>query len=600
MMEHSQKQPLYEVQTTPLDSEGEDEHTPIFNRFQSLEDLETEDTLQKLESMQNITLPADTNVSERGNETINITHTFEIRSDIDGHNQEGQELDAVYFTCKFAFHFVFSNSNNKIWCFAKLGVDIQIIRDHTQFLHVKVNSGAFPEDIFCTIYAKCYRTPRRILSDELTRISHQNVPWLVGGDFNAILHPNENQGGDMRRIGSMDDFNDMMFDTGLIDAGFEGEPFTWTNNRVWRRLDRVLYSKEWTESFNTTRVLHLPRRLSDHHPLLINATNVEDKKPSSFRFQNMWLKHHTFLDTVKQSWCLPTEGYGMYKLQQKIYRIKVLLKLWNKDTSGNVFTTVEQAKQNATEAEKRFNMDPSEANLIDLKRSNAALVHALTLKSEYWKQKISEECTRIISSLPTDEEIRETVFSIGKESVASPDGFSSAFYQACWDFIAIDIFEAVKDFFHGTPMPRSFTATTIVLVPKVESPQTWNDFRPISLCNVTNKILSKLIYNKLHNTLPDLISPSQSGFVPGRLIGDNILMAQEMIHQLDLRYNKGNLVIKLDISKAYDRVNWNFRSCRRWDSLIDSSLLSSMPPKTAGLLCLSMEKRQDSSNHPKV
>ncbi|KAL2226740.1 UNVERIFIED_CONTAM: hypothetical protein Sindi_2032700 [Sesamum indicum] len=107
-------------------------------------------------------------------------------------------------------------------------------------------------------------------------------------------------------------------------------------------------------------------------------------------------------------------------------------------------------------------------------------------------------------------------------------------------------------------MPRSFTTTTIVLVPKVESPQTWNDFRPISLCNVTNKILSKLIYNKLHNTLSDLISPSQSGFVPGRLIGDNILMAQEVIHQLDLRYNKGNLVIKLDMSKAYDRVNWNF------------------------------------------
>ncbi|KAL2235589.1 UNVERIFIED_CONTAM: hypothetical protein Sindi_1291100 [Sesamum indicum] len=126
---------------------------------------------------------------------------------------------------------------------------------------------------------------------------------------------------------------------------------------------------------------------------------------------------------------------------------------------------------------------------------------------------------------PTDEEIRDTVFSIDKDSVAGPDGFPSAFYQACWDFIAIDIFEAVKDFFYGTPMPRSFTATTIVLVPKVESPQIWNDFRPISLCSITNKILSKLIYYKLHNTLPDLISPSQSGFVPGRLIGDNILLA---------------------------------------------------------------------------
>ncbi|KAL2247824.1 UNVERIFIED_CONTAM: hypothetical protein Sindi_2634700 [Sesamum indicum] len=115
-------------------------------------------------------------------------------------------------------------------------------------------------------------------------------------------------------------------------------------------------------------------------------------------------------------------------------------------------------------------MDPSEANLIDLKRSNAALIYALTLESEYWKQKTSEECTGIIGSLPTDEEIRDTVFSIDKDSVAGPNGFSSALYQACWDFIAIDIFEVVKDFFYGTPMPRSFTATTIVLVPKLESP----------------------------------------------------------------------------------------------------------------------------------
>ncbi|KAL0287647.1 UNVERIFIED_CONTAM: hypothetical protein Sradi_7119400 [Sesamum radiatum] len=83
-------------------------------------------------------------------------------------------------------------------------------------------------------------------------------------------------------MGPMEDFYDMMTDTGLIDAGFEGEPFTWTNKRVWRRLDRVLYSKEWAETFNITRVAHLPRRLSDHHPLCIEASKTENKKPSSF------------------------------------------------------------------------------------------------------------------------------------------------------------------------------------------------------------------------------------------------------------------------------------------------------------------------------
>ncbi|KAL0287915.1 UNVERIFIED_CONTAM: hypothetical protein Scaly_2549700 [Sesamum calycinum] len=85
-------------------------------------------------------------------------------------------------------------------------------------------------------------------------------------------------------------------------------------------------------------------------------------------------------------------------------------------------------------------------------------------------------------------------------------------------------------------MPRSFTATTITLTPKTDSPQTWSDFKPISLCNVTNKILSKLLYNKMSALLPSMISPSQSGFVPGRLIGDNILLAQELTHSIDQRF----------------------------------------------------------------
>ncbi|KAL0288419.1 UNVERIFIED_CONTAM: hypothetical protein Sangu_2659800 [Sesamum angustifolium] len=107
-------------------------------------------------------------------------------------------------------------------------------------------------------------------------------------------------------------------------------------------------------------------------------------------------------------------------------------------------------------------------------------------------------------------------------------------------------------------MPRSFSATSIILISKNDSTQSWFELKPISLCNVTNKILSKLLYNKISQALPDLISPSQSGFVPGRLIADNILLAQEMTHHLDMRHSKGNLILKLNMSKAYDRVKWKF------------------------------------------
>ncbi|KAL0407592.1 UNVERIFIED_CONTAM: putative mitochondrial protein [Sesamum latifolium] len=144
---------------------------------------------------------------------------------------------------------------------------------------------------------------------------------------------------------------------------------------------------------------------------------------------------------------------------------------------------------------------------------------------------LSEEDTQHLGTLPTLEDVKSVIFDMCPDSTAGP---------------------------MGTPPPKNFTTPTIVLIPKTENPETWKDFRPISLCNVMGKILSKLMNHQVATVLPKVISPSQSGFVQGRLIADNILLAQELVHCLGANGSKNNTIFKLDMAKAYDRLNWNF------------------------------------------
>jgi hypothetical protein len=131
---------------------------------------------------------------------------------------------------------------------------------------------------------------------------------------------------------------------------------------------------------------------------------------------------------------------------------------------------------------------------------------------------------------------------------------------------------------NGGEMPESWNDTVIALIPKVKNPKKVTELRPISLYNVIYKLISKVLANRLKVFLPEIISPTQSAFVPGRLISDNILIAYELTHHILNRKKgeKGFAAIKLDMSKAYDRVEWSFLGqmmeklgfCQRWIQLI--------------------------------
>ncbi|KAL9681437.1 hypothetical protein QQ045_013220 [Rhodiola kirilowii] len=101
--------------------------------------------------------------------------------------------------------------------------------------------------------------------------------------------------------------------------------------------------------------------------------------------------------------------------------------------------------------------------------------------------------------------------------------------------------------------------TLITLIPKVKNPETSGDYNPISLCNVGIKIITKMLANRLKPILPTIISENQGAFFPGKIISDNIITAQELIHFIRTRSRQkvGYFALKVDISKAYDRVEWD-------------------------------------------
>lgn len=162
--------------------------------------------------------------------------------------------------------------------------------------------------------------------------------------------------------------------------------------------------------------------------------------------------------------------------------------------------------------------------------------------------------------MPSEKKIKEATFSIHSGKAPGPDGFSSEFYQAYWHIIWKDVTRDVLLFFEtGVLHPRQ-NQMHIRLIPKGLGPQKVADYRPIALCNTHNKIIAKILTRRLNPLLPHLISTSQSAFVSGRAIADNVLITLEILHFLKTSEAKKfcSMAVKTDMSKDNDRIEWNF------------------------------------------
>lgn len=262
------------------------------------------------------------------------------------------------FSAVLGLDFVGTNSNGKVWIFVKTGFKFEVEVDEEQILHGRLSSPSLPSQFFISaIYAKCSKAGRQPLWEKIRELSDQLVdaPWIIGGDFNIILHLSDRSGSDTNRQAEMTDFAETIDDCRLLDPGFDGANFTWAKNNLMERLDRIFFNEQWTGLFEATRVTNLPRVSSDHGPILVRSKrSTAPTKGRAFHFQNMWTRLEGFVELVQNCWSRPIEAKGLLDLQIKLARTKRTLQQWNREVFGNIHNNLKEMEEEIVTAQSAF------------------------------------------------------------------------------------------------------------------------------------------------------------------------------------------------------------------------------------------------------
>lgn len=148
----------------------------------------------------------------------------------------------------------------------------------------------------------------------------------------------EKKGGSQNLITANNEFKNFIKDRGLIDMGFYGPAFTWSNGAVantyiFERLDRAVCTPDWFFRFQDNGVLHLPRISSDHAPILVNTDRTRKKKRRhTNKFEYFWTEHPAFQDIVHEAWHSNTK-----ETTRKIIEVGEELYKWSRKPFGNIF-----------------------------------------------------------------------------------------------------------------------------------------------------------------------------------------------------------------------------------------------------------------------
>jgi hypothetical protein len=162
-----------------------------------------------------------------------------------------------------------------------------------------------------------------------------------------------------------------------------------------------------------------------------------------------------------------------------------------------------------------------------------------------------------LEKIVTKDEVLEVVKGFSRDKSPRPNSWTVEFYHCFFEMVGQDLVDMVEETRLKGEIIPAINSTFVALIPKVNKPTVFNDFRPISLCNLCYKIISKIIAERLRPILSRVLSEEQLGFLKGRQILDAIGTAQECLHSIRAKKLKAP-ILKIDLRKAYDYTSWDF------------------------------------------
>ncbi|XP_060210363.1 uncharacterized protein LOC132637268 [Lycium barbarum] len=386
--------------------------------------------------------------------------------------------------------------NDRIWIGWKPADVVIEMFSSFQVIHCIVKDKLSSFSSYVTfVYGLHSLEARRPLWADLRQIYSKVIgPWIILGDFNSVLHADDRVNPDPVHHSKTADFQQCLDDIG---------------------------------DYTNVETLYMLPGCSDHTPVIINTASIRTQINKPYRLLNVMLTNPDFQQQVQDIWKQEVKGSAMYSICRKLKKLELATRGIHKELSS------------------------AEIKL-------APTIPALNINIVRDGPCLSLSQQQLMLQPVTKEEIAQVVKALLLDKSPGMDRYPAEFYKQFWSVVGEEVTLAVIQFFQTGKLLKEVNCTNITLIPKDPNPTYVKQFRPIACCSTLHKIIAKILMVRLKTIVDFLVGPSQSAFIEGRNILDNVILAHELLKGYTQKSVSPRCMIKVDIRKAYDSMEWSF------------------------------------------